>query len=162
MDQKQKSFEEKLAFGKEGEHEVGEYFMNRGYALLPLYQFSEKLAPKVYCSESTIISPDILVSGYGSAFWIEVKTKNRWVKFNGKFETGLNEKHYIDYRKIQEKTTLPLYVVFNHKEDNPGGFFFVNILTPYNRIWDGINRATLKQVSQRLVLWEIGQLKKIL
>lgn len=162
MEQKQKSFEEKLAFGKEGEHEVGEYFMNRGYSLLPLYQFEDKLAPKIYTNSGVIISPDIFVSGRHKAFWVEVKTKKRWIKFKGTLETGLNNRHYDEYIKIRQNTGLPLYVVFNHKEDDPNGFFFVDIATPYKRIWDGINCATGRRISPPLVLWNKEMLTKIL
>ncbi len=162
MEPKQKSFEEKLAFGKEGEHEVGEYFMRRGYSLLPLYQFSEDLAPKIYNDGGVIISPDIFVAGLKKAFWVEVKTKNRWIKYLGNLETGLNERHFNEYLRINRKTELPVYVVFNHKEDMPNGFYFVEITTPFQRIWDGINRANGKRISPPLVLWRIEMLTKIL
>lgn len=162
MEPKQKSFEEKLAFGKEGEHEVGDYFLSRGYSLLPLYQFTDDLAPKVFYEGTAAISPDIFVSGDNGTFWVEVKTKNRWIKYNGVLETGLNERHYLEYLKIKNKTALPLYVIFNHKEDNPNGFYFVDITTPYNRIWDGLNCATGRRVSPPLVLWKKEMLMKIL
>lgn len=162
MEQKQKSFEEKLAFGKEGEHEVGEYFMKLGYSLLPLYQFTEDIAPKIYSEVETIISPDIFISGKEKAFWVEVKTKNRWINYNRIRETGLNKRHYDEYIKIRHNTKLPVYVVFNHKDDNPTGFYFIDIIVPYHRIWDGINCATNRRVSPPLVLWKFEALTRIL
>jgi hypothetical protein len=162
MEPKQISFKEKLAFGKEGEHEVGNYFLERNFTLLPLYQFEDNIAPKLYTSNSTITSPDLFVCGNGNVFWIEVKTKNRWIKYNGITETGCNYNHFIEYQNIYKTTGIPVYIVFNHKDDQPSGMFCVDIKTPYNRIWDGLNRITGKRVSPEMVLWNIKDLKKIL
>lgn len=161
MEQKQKNFKEQLAIGKEGEHEIGNYFMNKNYSILPLYQFEDNIAPKVFTLNNTLTSPDMFISGNNKCFWVEVKTKFRWVNYNNIIETGINEKHYRQYLSIAEKTTLPIYLIFNHKKTPPIGYFYIDIKTPYNRIWDGINIADQKYISQPMVFWKYEDLIKI-
>ena len=161
MERKQESFEEKLAFGKEGEHEVGEYFMQRSYCILPLYQFTDDIAPKIFTLSSTITSPDLFICGNNKYFWVEVKTKNRWIKYNGTLETGCNYRHYKEYCKISDETGMTLYLIFNHKKDDPTGFYYVDIKKRYHRIWDGKNIKTGKIISPEMALWLINDLTKI-
>lgn len=161
MAQKQQNFKKKLAFGKEGEHEVADYFMKKEYSILPLYQFDDDIAPKIFTFNEEIISPDLFICGNNKTLWVEVKTKNRWIKFRGVIETGCNERHYNDYIKVKKHTQLPLYMVFNHKDVEPLGFYFVEISTPYNRIWDGLNEKTGKRISPPLVLWNFNDLQKL-
>lgn len=161
MELKQKSFEIKLAFGKEGEHEVGECLMNMNYTILPLYQFNDAIAPQIYTSNTTITSPDLFVSGNGKCFWVEVKTKNRWIKYFDNTETGCNYRHYQEYLKIQEVTQLPVYLIFNHKEIDPIGYFVVDVKKPLHRIWNGINSKTGIRVSPPMALWLLKDLIRI-
>jgi len=161
MELKQESFKVKLAFGKEGEHEVGEYMLNKGYSILPLYQFNDDVAPQIFNAKTTITSPDLFVCGNNKYFWVEVKTKNRWIKYLADTETGCNYKHYIEYLKIAEITGLPVYIIFNHKDNDPRGFYSVNIKVPLHRIWDGLNCKTGARVSQPLALWLIKDLIKL-
>lgn len=157
----QKSFELKLAYGKEGEHEVGEYFTGLNYSILPLYQFNDDIAPKLYTANTTVTAPDLFVFGNGKYFWVEVKTKNRWIKYLNSIETGCNERHYLEYLKISEITGLPVYLLFNHKEIEPTGYYCTDVNRQPNRIWDGINCSNGLRVSPPMALWLITDLKKI-
>ena len=40
MEQKQTNFKESLAFGEEGEEKIAELLINKGFSVLPLYQFT--------------------------------------------------------------------------------------------------------------------------
>ncbi len=161
MELKQKNFREQLAFGKEGEHEIANYLISKGYAILPLYQFDDDIAPKIFHISGNITAPDLFVSGNKKALFVEVKTKNRWVTYVKIKETGIDEKLYYDYKKVHINTGLPLFIIFNHKEIEPIGYFYIDILTPYNRIWNGINETDGRKISKSMVFWRYDQLTKI-
>lgn len=160
MEQKLTNFEQQLAFGKEGEHEVGEYYMSINYSILPLYQFDDKIAPKIFTTNSSITSPDLFISGNNKYFWVEVKTKNRWIDFNG-LQTGCNYEHYLQYLEVKKITGMPVYLVFNHKNIPPLGKFIIEIETIPFRIWDGYNENNGNYVTKPLVLWKYEQLTKL-
>ena len=161
MESKQENFKLQLAFGKEGEHEIGEYLIKKNYSILPLYQFNDDIAPQLFTSNSTITAPDLFVCGNNKFFWVEVKTKNRWIKYLGIYETGCNYKHYLEYLKISKETTLPVYLIFNHKEVYPTGYYFINVIKPLHRIWDGKNIKTGQVISQKMALWLFNDLIKL-
>ena len=161
MESKQEDFKVKLAFGKEGEHEIGEYLINKNYSILPLYQFNDEITPKIYTSNTTITSPDLFVCGNNKFFWVEVKTKKRWIKYNGGFETGCNYRHYLEYLNISKTTNLTVYIIFNHKEIFPTGYYFVDVNKPLHRIWDGKNCKTGKIISPEMALWLFSDLIKM-
>lgn len=157
LEQKQKSFRQKLKFGEEGEHEVAEILINRGVTVLPLYQFDNNKAPVLFSLNKQIISPDLICFNEDS-FMVEVKTKNQWVSYNGRVETGLNQKHFNHYKEIQETTNKEVFVFFNHKTEDPIGFYFCR-LNDFTRIWDGTVDG--KKVYDEMVFYNIDILKKI-
>jgi hypothetical protein len=161
METTRKSFEQQLAFGKEGEHEIAKYFIEKEYATLTLYQFNNLTeAPKIFTSQKALISPDLFVANKERCFWVEVKTKNRWIVF-GEHETGCNQAHYNNYKHVRETTGIKLYLIFNHKENDPLGYYMVDIDTPPSRIWDGYNVKTGQKVSPPMALWRMMSLIKI-
>jgi hypothetical protein len=162
METKQKNFKEKLAEGKEGEHEIANYLISKGYIILPLYQFEDdNKSPKLFYLNDNVTAPDLFVSGNKEALFVEVKTKKRWVTFTRINETGINRRLYYEYRKVHKKTGLPLFIVFNHKEIEPIGYFYVDISTPCNRIWDGIDKIDGRKISEPMVFWRYDQLTKL-
>lgn len=155
--QRQTSFESKLKLGEEGEHEVAQYLMRRGVSVLPLYQFDIDTAPVIYSANSETISPD-LICFKDDAFMVEVKTKNQWVSYMGRVETGLNLKHYNHYKQIACITGKEVYVFFNHREQHPIGMYYCG-LDKYTRVWDGIVRG--RRVHPEMVFYNIEVLHKL-
>lgn len=162
MEITQPSFKDRLAFGKEGEHEVAQYFMNRGFSALTLYQFDDlKESPKIFALDDVQISPDLLIAKPGRIMWVEVKTKQRWIQYLGCLETGCNEFHYMNYVKVRELTGIQSFIVFNHKKAMPCGRFVVDIDKPYSRRWNGINEKTGEKINGPMVLWRMDSLIQI-
>lgn len=156
MEQKQTSFEEQLQFGEEGEELIAAIFIKKGFAVLPLYQFTAEFAPKIITLQTNFISPDLTIFKNGKVVFIEVKSKTRWVKFNGVVETGCNFRHYEHYKNLSEYTNIDLYLVFNHTEDKPEGIYTVSIQTE-GRYWDGIVKN--KQINPPMFFWNYKNLK---
>lgn len=137
MVQTQESFSEKLAFGQEGEHIVGQILLDEGVTLLPLYQFQDiEKAPLIYAGETKYAAPDLTCFKDGQGWFVEVKSKRRWVKFTGELETGLDQRKYDIYKQVQETTGLPVYLCFRHIEEEPTGIYYA-MLDSYTRYWDG-------------------------
>jgi len=137
---KQQSFEDALKFGEEGEHEIARYLIEHGVTLLTLYQFDKQHSPYLINSESKIIAPDLFCYGK-DAFFAEVKTKRRWISYKGVRETGIDSRAFESYKQVQEETGKKVLLFFNHKVQEPLGFFFVPLLN-YTRFWDGMNCKT--------------------
>lgn len=158
----QTNFREQLAFGKEGEHEVAQYFMDRGFSALTLYQFDDlKESPKIFSLADVTISPDLLIAKPGRVMWVEVKTKQRWIEYFGCLETGCNEYHYNSYVKVRQLTGIKSFIVFNHKKCSPCGRFVIDIDKAYSRRWNGLNSKTGAKINGPMILWRMDSLTQI-
>lgn len=157
MEQNQTSFKDKLLFGQEGEHEVADFLLGKGISVLPLYQFNNTHAPFIMNKSDKVVSPDLICFSQ-KAFMVEVKTKNQWVSFKGRNETGIDLRLYRHYKKIKDFSNLEVYVFFNHKKKKPCGFYYCE-LDDYTRIWDGVSNGVKK--FDEMVFYNRSVLKKI-
>jgi len=149
------NFEKMLKIGKEGEHEVARYLISKGVSVLPLYQFNNDKIPLLFTKNANLILPDLTCFKDSKVFFIEVKTKNRWVNYNGELETGLDERLYKQYLEVMKITGLDIYLIFNHKIINPIGFFTCNMKTEY-RLWDG--RVNGEYIQKPMVFYSYNKL----
>jgi hypothetical protein len=146
MGQKLESFKKLLEFGEEGEKEVALKLLNKGYTVLPLYQFNKEHSP-------------FLLSKQGKeSIYVEVKSKRQWNITNGIIETGFNLKQYNEYKIIQDKTQKKVFIVFNHKGEHEG--FYITSLDNIHRIWYGENKKGEKKYKS-LVFYKKNNLTKI-
>jgi hypothetical protein len=157
METTQKSFEQKLAFGQEGEHEVAEFLLKRGVKIMPLYQFTPDHAPFIFSDTQKIISPDLFCFSK-CVFMVEVKTKNQWIKYKGVVETGINKRHFDHYTEVEKMTGLEIFLFFNHKEKEPTGIYYCR-LGDFTRQWDG--KVNGKKVHDEMVFYNYKTLTKI-
>jgi len=157
----QENFEYALKFGEEGEHEVAQELIDRGVSVLPLYQFDAKEAPILFSGSGNFVMPDLTCFNpqKGECYFVEVKTKKRWVNWRGKTETGLNQRLYDQYWIVKKQTGLNVYVIFNHKEHQPCGYFFCEIDTIISRMWNG-KAPDGKYIMPPMVFWDIKDLKQ--
>jgi hypothetical protein len=140
----------KFVFGEEGEHVVADILMHRGNVVLPMYQFhNHDRAPSVFwVMDEDILSrplPDLLVwCGGDRPIFAEVKRKNRWVHWDGRRETGFNQRLYNAYTEIEQRTGCPVWVFFLHERMAPTGLYVAPLakLAPTLRPWDGRNEKT--------------------
>lgn len=166
MERKPNSFEQQLKFGEEGEHEVARLLIEKGISVMPLYQFNPDHPPYILTKVNSYISPDLICFGRDSIF-IEVKSKNQWVYFNGRRETGFNKRHYDDYLNVKNATGKKLYIFFNHvnnnknipyNESHPVGIYYVE-LENYTRFWDGSVNG--KHVHKPTIFYNYDVLEKL-
>lgn len=144
MVQTRESFKQLLELGVEGEHLIGRVLIDQGVTLLPLYQFenSDK-APLIFSADLKTAAPDLTCFSKGRVWFVEVKTKRRWVDFNGNKETGLDKKSFDRYSIVKKLTELDVYLFFNHTEKEPLGVFYAE-LDEYTRYWDGKYRGSFR------------------
>lgn len=160
MEQKLTSFKDFLKFGEDGEKEVAIQLIEKGINIMPLYQFTNKDKTPVLLTKNTqIIAPDLICYYKNKSFFVEVKTKNKWVVSKNYIETGLDYKHYLEYLKIKETTGLPVYLFFNHINEKPNGIFYVEI-SKNNRYWDGTIPNGIKYYTE-MIFYKFDVLKEI-
>lgn len=155
-----RNFSELLAFGEEGEQIIAEMLIEKGAAVLPLYQFkNHDNAPFMLTESEKITLPDLCCWLKGNNFFVECKRKNQWVKFKGQTETGLNEKHFYEYEKIKAITGKKVYIFFIHEGIGEGIYWQeIEQLRPYTRKWNGC-LPTGKKITAPMVLFPKGALK---
>lgn len=147
--------------GVEGEELVCSALLRMGVTALPLFQFTDEIAPKILTATKRFSSPDLICFGRKGAFFVEVKTKNSWSvdRRSNLLVTGVNKRLWDDYKAIQDATGIPVYIAFNHRSQAPEGVFLIG-LEKYNNVWDGLNKAG-DRVAQVIVQYAFKDLKKI-
>lgn len=159
MEQKQESFEQQLQYGEDGEKLIGENFMSKGFCILPVYQFTKQSAPLLYSQYANYILPDMVVLRNSECAFVEAKRKRQYVCWNGKVETGIDYRKYLQYMKVHELTGLDVIVVFLHEIQEPTGIFWLNLCTE-GRYWNGKNHKG-EVCEKPLFLWETKHLRSL-
>ena len=121
------TFQDDLAFGKDGEERVAAKLVQLGFIVSPLYQYEDhKRAPVLFYqlrgAAQTLTHPDLAVFGKTCCF-AEVKRKQRWVDFDRErgLETGCDLKLWHQYRLVRRVTGLPVWLFFIHERQEPTG-----------------------------------------
>lgn len=157
MERSKDNFNELLKFGEEGEKDIALWLINKGYNVLPLYQFEADQSPKIFGNE-VCVSPDLVVFKEKTCTFVEVKRKTRWIKYKGTVETGCNYSTYLHYRKISENTGIKLFMIFKHEERNPLGIYSINV-NEKGRYWDG--RVNGIKRHKEMYFWPLESLTKL-
>lgn len=156
MAQNKENFKKALAFGQDGEREIAQKLITKGYYVLPLYQFQDEISPKII-GEKNYISPDLICFKNNTTILVEVKSKTRWIEFKGIIETGCNYEHYKHYRDVAVKTKIKTYIVFNHVSGDYEGVYYIDVLKN-GRYWDG--NVNGKNVHEAEYFWNKKDLIK--
>ncbi len=159
MEQKQTSFDKQLKIGEEGEHIITEFLLNKKVVVMPLYQFNAEKTPMLFSKNENIICPDLLCYG-NKVFFVEVKSKHRWVRWHGGIETGFNYRHYTHYLNVEQTTNQNVYVIFRHTKEEPTGVYIVKLDYKPIRYWDG-KTPSGKYIDKPFVFYPYEALKKI-
>lgn len=157
MEQSKGNFSDLLKFGEEGEKDIALFLINKGYHVLPLYQFEADIAPKIF-GDNAYVSPDLVVFKDKACTFVEVKRKTRWIKYKGVIETGCNHRTYLHYKEIAKKTGIDLFMVFKHESINPIGIYSVNVQEE-GRYWDG--RVNGIRKFKEMYFWPFEKLVKL-
>jgi hypothetical protein len=138
------SFEDQLAFGREVEKSVSAWLMTKGYIILPVYDYSglsENKAPKFTAAiqAESLVIPDLLAAKEGSSKFVEVKFKESatFTHITKRNETGLSHRLWKDYKSVQEKTGIPVYLVFAHRKEDEVRCGKLSSLDGKERVYSG-------------------------
>lgn len=162
-------FTESLQKGKIGESHIAKYFLNKGFAVLPIYEkeISEGKGPSIFFPDTEIIGTDMLVFKKDKTFWIEAKHKNAfsWHRISEKWVTGIDLKHYAHYQQIAQRTAWPVWLIFYHRggqakdspKNSPEGLFGNEIFY----LTENENHRHGNWGNSGMVYWAIDKLRKL-
>jgi len=128
-------FDDNLETGKAGESAIAQWLIGRGYSVLPVYEkiINDGKGPQLYTWQGNTVAPDLLALKNEKFLWFEAKHKTAfsWHRKTSRWVTGIDLRHYEEYRKVKEITKSPLWVLFLHKggqakdspPNSPSGLF---------------------------------------
>jgi len=118
------SFDEKLSWARESEEMVGAFLRSRGWWCIPTYDFSGKgdnKAPKLLApvGEPSLVLPDLQCFRDGERRWYEVKRKSSAASYRigGYPTTGISQRHFDQYLRVQDETRSEVVIVFVHEHE---------------------------------------------
>jgi hypothetical protein len=111
------SFSDSLKTGRVAESMIARWMMRRGFCVLPVYDLAEQQykGPQLFSCDGEFVAPDMLALKLGGPIlFVEAKCKAgfTWSRKHGRFETGIDWAHYLDYQAVAAKTGLPLWILF--------------------------------------------------
>lgn len=118
-------FRDQLAIGQLGESLIAQWLRRRGWNVLPAYEkeIDNGKGPRLFTAEcdgrsEQLVSPDLFVMRHKEFRWIEAKHKTHfsWYGIGGYFVTGVDLHHFRDYCKVADRTELPVWLLFLHRE----------------------------------------------
>jgi len=117
------NFQQSLARGKVGESAIARWFMARGHSVLPVYEIekSHGKGPQLFRLGESFVAPDMLVFTSKGQIFVEAKHKTvfSWNRTRQIWVTGIDLRHYEDYLKVADSTSLPVWLMFLHTCSKP-------------------------------------------
>jgi len=165
------AFNQQLKIGKVGESQISQWLRGRGFNVLPVYEIemNQGKGPALYSADGgEIIAPDILAFKGDKFFWIEAKHKTAfsWHRKTKRFVTGIDQRHYEEYKKINMLVNFPVWLLFLHQggqakdsPPSPAGLFGNDLCFLSNE--DNINHRHDGWGKSGMVYWAIESLKKL-
>ena len=111
----QRKFEDELARGRTAEHVVAEILRQRGWYVIPSYDYTGDegdKAPKMSGEKIAFVIPDLDACREGERKWAEVKLKSKPTlrRITGVLEHGIPLRHYRDYKKVQDESGCDVWI----------------------------------------------------
>tara|TARA_Y100000310_G_scaffold294855_1_gene325683 strand:- start:743 stop:1267 length:525 start_codon:yes stop_codon:yes gene_type:complete len=160
------NFEQRLTEGKQGESYISNWFKQRGFNIIPIYEkeIHEGKGPTLFLSSGPeLVAPDLLVFKENKIIWIEAKHKNAfsWYRNKGIWTTGIDQRHFNEYVKVSKLVQWPLWILFLHRgglakdtpgrfEESPRGLFGQDI----KELIQCIDHKSMKWGSSGMVYWD--------
>lgn len=170
------TFQQKLAEGQIGESLIARYLRSLGWMILPVYEkeIENGKGPRLFLPyglpEQDLIAPDLQGMKYQKIRWFEAKTKNTasFYKKKWRWQTGIDKRHWQDYRRVQDITNCPVWLLFlqQDKVDNnappnvepcPTGLFGC----PVTQYWSDDGWYYRDGRRYDMVYWGIEELKRL-
>lgn len=160
-------FADNLAYGAAGESAIARWLRSRGHGVLPVYEkiVDTGKGPQIYMPRAELIAPDLLVFKSDGALWVEAKHKNAfsWHRITNCWVTGIDERHYEHYLRVDRETPWRVWLLFLHEggqakdsEPSPSGLFGNTL----RRLSQTVNHRSDKWAAG-MVYWAIDSLKKL-
>lgn len=113
-------FKKSLAVGKVGESLIADWLKSRGCHILPIYEIADNQfkGPALYTSDGgTIIAPDMVAFNKAGITFIEAKHKEAftWYRKTATWQTGIDLKHFHEYKKMLSVLGYPIWLLFLHR-----------------------------------------------
>lgn len=164
------TFSSKYGYGLAGETAIARWYRRRGFSVLPVY---EKLidtgkGPHLFLPGDTVIAPDLLVfDARKKILWVEAKHKTAfsWHRITSRWVTGIDIRHYEDYKRVDDETPFPVWLFFLHEggqakdspADSPAGLFANSL----GYLREHENHRHDNWGKSGMVYWAIKDLQKI-
>lgn len=121
------SFAANLEVGQLGESAISRWLRGRGWHILPAYEkeIGTGKGPRLFMAtggpSEELITPDLLAMRGGQFFWVEAKHKSvfSWYGKGHYWTTGVDRRHFADYLQVQERTDIPVWLMFLHRQSAP-------------------------------------------
>lgn len=117
------TFEDNLATGQIGESVISRWLQSKGHSIFPAYQVESHTGkgPQLFTSSGDLVLPDLLAFKKGNIIWFEAKHKTcfTWYRIGKCWTTGIDLRHYEEYQKVEERTELPVWLLFWHPLSEP-------------------------------------------
>ncbi len=133
---------EKFRRGRAGEHVVADLLKQRGWYIVPSYDYcgdDGNKAPKMEGLTAALILPDLDVARGGRRKWAEVKTKLRpdFTRITGRYEHGIPIRHFEHYRQVQAVTGAEVWLFIYEEEPAVVICQALDKLEPQSRFYRG-------------------------
>ena len=107
--------------GHNGERRVAQLLKERGWYVIPSYDYSGEdgdKAPKLEGLRDGFPVPDLDIAKDGERRWAEVKTKAAasYTRVTGRYEHGIPKRHYLSYKRVQEITGCEVWLFIYEEE----------------------------------------------
>jgi hypothetical protein len=115
------TFAAKLATGQLGESLIARWCMSRGNCLIPVYEkeIDTGKGPRFFSPEGQFVAPDMFL--LPAMMFIEAKHKTvfTWHRLTSRWCTGIDLNHYEGYKKVQDISGRPVWLLFLHRSSTP-------------------------------------------
>jgi len=136
------SFEAQLEVGKHGERVVARILRERGWYIVPSYDFTGTdgaKAPRMIGQRLGFVIPDLDIARGGTRYWVEVKTKTAadFTRLTQRFEHGMQLRHYTDYQRVQQESASPVWIFVLELAASELLFIALDKIEDMKRVYDG-------------------------
>jgi hypothetical protein len=169
-------FRQLLEVGQIGESVIARWLRQRGNFVLPVYEtMAEFKGPRLFTptsyQQTELIAPDMLVfrPHQEQPLWIEAKHKDTftWHRKSRNWQTGIDQKYWLDYLQIQASISWDIWLLFLHRggqdkdtgEQSPSGLFGEKLTTLKSKIHHTCPPCEMG--SGGMVFWNYQDLKQL-
>lgn len=125
-----------LRQGQLGESIISRWLIERGNSIMPVYEkeIDDGKGPQFYSRDGHFAAPDLFVFAANSRnggerfLWAEAKHKTvfSWYRKRPAWVTGIDLNHFEDYRRVEQRSGVPVWLFFLHSSSTPSAADLAN------------------------------------